>query len=316
MPNLARLWVLVSLAGLTGCSTLIPGYGDSGALEYRRKMQVQLERASFSSFEAPENAPTAEALIAEGDQNLEDGDRRLALLNYLEARRASPNDPRALNRIGYYYVIEDPEQAAAIFASVINRHEDSAAAHAGLGLARFAEGRYDEARASFERAEQIDGNLPAALDALGVMHAIDNDPSADPDAGLEFAQRAFRASPRDASIANNLGVAYLEKSKFRRAEEIFRSAILLDPSAPVLYNNLGYTMGRLGRYQEAATAFRRYGDDGAVHNNLGYVYYLNGDIEGAIRHFEIAIRSVEPSERIRVLRNLRAATRLGPEVSP
>jgi Flp pilus assembly protein TadD len=312
MPNLVRLCILISLVGLTGCSTLIPGYGDSRERRYRRELQAQRERESASRSEVPAAERTTESLIAEGDRKLAEGDRRLALLNYLEARRISPDDPKALNRIGYYYVIEDPEQAAAIFAGVINRYEDSADAHAGLGLARFAQGRYDDARASFERAEQIDGNLPAALDALGVIHAIDDDSTA----SLEYAQRAFQANPRDAPIANNLGVAYLQQSEFQRAEETFRAAILLDPSDPALYNNLGYALGRLGRYDEATAAFRRYGDDGAIHNNLGYVYYLNGDIEESIRHFEIAMRSVEPDDRIRVLQNLRAAATVAPKTSP
>jgi superkiller protein 3 len=304
MPFLARFFVLLSLAGLTGCSTLFPGYGESGALKYRREMQTQLDRQSAETAEDSAKDRTAESLLEEGDRKLAEGDRRLALLNYLEARRMAPADPKPLNRIGYYYVSEDSERAAAIFASVINSHEDSATAHAGLGLARFAQGRFEEARASFERAEAIDENLPAALDALGVIHAIENESVA----GLEFAQRAHRSDPMNPYIANNLGVAYLRESEFKRAEESFRAAILLSPSDPVLYNNLGYALGRQGRYEEATAAFGRFGDKGAVHNNLGYVYYKNGDIEVAVRHFEIAVNSVGPDDRIRVLENLRAAT--------
>jgi Flp pilus assembly protein TadD len=311
VPLIARLCVLFGVTGLTGCASLLPGYGDSSSLQYRQAMQSQLDRESAAA-EHPEADGSLESHLAEGDRQLEKGDRRLALLHYLEARRKSPGDPKPLNRIGYYYVAEDPERAAAIFASVISRHDDSAVAHAGLGLARFAQDRYEEARASFERAAEIDGNLPAALDALGVLHAIEDDH----EAGLQFAQRASQADPRDAHIVNNLGVAYLRESEFTRAEESFRTAILLDPSDPALYNNLGYSLGRQGRYEEATAAFRRFGDDAAVHNNLGYVHYLNGDIETAIRHYEIAVHSVDADERIRVLQNLRDATTSHAKVSP
>jgi Flp pilus assembly protein TadD len=312
MLRLARLCVLLGLTGLTGCASTFPGFGNSGSLKYRQAMQAQLERESATTSEASNVTHDLQSHLVEGDSQLEKGDRRLALLHYLEARRLSPDDPEPLNRIGYYYVTEDPERAAAIFAGVISRYEDSAVAHAGLGLARFAQDRHEEARASFERAAEIDGNLPAALDALGVLYAIENDPKA----GLHLAQRAFQADPRNAHIVNNLGVAYLRESEFTRAEESFRAAILLDPSDPAFYNNLGYSLGRQGRYEEATAAFRRFGDDGAVHNNLGYVHYLNGDIETAIRHFEIAVRSVDADERIRVLRNLRAATIRHATVSP
>jgi superkiller protein 3 len=300
------------MTGLTGCASMFPGIGDSSSLAYRQAMETQRARDTATSVQPVEADVSVASHLEEGDSQLEKGDRRLALLHYLEARRLSPNDGTPLMRIGYYYLPEDPERSAAIFASLIENDANFAPAHAGLGLARFAQGRYTEARAAFERAVEIDADMPDALDVLGILHAIDDDPQT----GLEYAQRAFQVNAHDAQIVNNLGVAYLRAAEYARAEESFRAAILLDPSDPAVYNNLGYSLGRQGRYAEATAAFRRFGDASAVHNNLGYVYYLNGDTEAAVRHFEIAVRTVDPDTRLQVLQNLRAATRRHAAVSP
>ena len=61
-----------------------------------------------------------------------------------------------------------------------------------------------------------------------------------------------------------------------------------------------------GLYEEALEAFRRFGDEQAAHNNLGYVYFLNRDVERAIEQYEAALR-YEGVGRLQVLRNLRAA---------
>ena len=83
MPKLVRLLVLISLAGLTGCSTLFPGR-DSAGLNYRREMQAQAVRESAEPSDSDAVEQTAESLIAEGDRKLAEGDRRMALLNYLQ----------------------------------------------------------------------------------------------------------------------------------------------------------------------------------------------------------------------------------------
>ena len=65
MPNLVRLCILISLVGLTGCSTLIPGYGDSRERRYRRELQAQHERETARRSEVPAAERTTESLIAE-----------------------------------------------------------------------------------------------------------------------------------------------------------------------------------------------------------------------------------------------------------
>lgn len=292
------LLTAVTLLGSSGCASL-----GSSSLEYRQKLEAQRARraAALESEDRPER--TVEERIAEGDRALAAGERGQALRYYLEAYQLDPSQAAPAIRLGYFYLVDDPERAAAIFASVIASEPDSASSHTGLGLARMAQDRLEEARTSLERALEIDPRFPTALDALGVLYAL----MERGDESHELARRAYESNPNDAAIVNNLGVAQLAAGDWAGAEQAFRSAILLNPGDEALYNNLGLALGRQGRYDEARAAFRRFGSEQAVHNNMGYVHFLNGDREGAVREYEKAL-AVGGEQRLTILRNLELAT--------
>jgi Flp pilus assembly protein TadD len=283
---------------------------------------MDAQRARDAATQEDEQRPPATVAdrLLEGDRYVESGDRKRALWNYLEAYRLAPDRPEPLNRLGFYYLPEDPERAAAIFSHVLVEAPDSATAHAGLGLARLSQRRLDEAQSSLEQAVALERRLdeaqssleqavalepvfPTALDALGVVYTLRDRK----EEGRDRAQNAHRLDPRDAQIVNNLGVAHLASGEWAKAEQAFRSAILLNPSDPALYNNLGLALGRQAHYDEAFAAFRHFGDEQAVHNNLGYIYFLNGEREKAVEHYELALQA-EGDDRLTVLRNLKAAT--------
>ena len=54
------------------------------------------------------------------------------------------------------------------------------------------------------------------------------------------------------------------------------------------------------------SAFRSAGSEQAAENNLGYVYYMNGLLEDAITHFELALQA-PGDDKLKILRNLNAA---------
>jgi superkiller protein 3 len=290
---------------LSGCASL-GSLMDGGSLEYRKRMQAQQARAEAVT-EKPQAEPpaTVEGWLEGGVAATDSGDRARALWHYLEAHRLDPLHPKPLNHLGYFYLSQDTEKSAALFARAIDLDPGDATAHAGLGLARLSQERFDEAAASLEEAVAIDPEFSEAQDALGVVYAIQDDR----DASRLRARRARELDPRDPRIVNNHGVSLLADGEWSEAEEAFRSAILLDPTEPSYYNNLGVALGRQGRYSEAQVAFERFGTNQAVHNNLGYLYFLNGDHARAIEHYELALQS-GGSDQLTVLRNLKAVTEL------
>jgi len=118
--------------------------------------------------------------------------------------------------------------------------------------------------------------------------------------------RALEHRPTDAALLNNLGLSYLADGDFPAAAGAFQRALSVDPKSAVSHNNLGLALGRQGDYDDAFTSFRKAGSEGAALTNLGYVYHLNGDHEGAIAQYMRAL-DAPGVDKLAVLRNLEAS---------
>ena len=289
LAALSLLWAL------PGCAWLGPDAAQREVLEARRARSEAVDPE-------PPKRKTVEERLAEADRLLADGRGGEAVWRYAQAARQEPKNPTPRARIGFVEVSRDPERAEAIFAEIVRDHPDSAEAHAGLGLARFAQDRLDPARASLERAVELDPDSASALYWLAVVCDLQGEH----ERARELDERALTLSPKDARIVNNLGVSYLTNQEFEKAEQAFRAAILLDPDDPALRNNLGLALGRQGRYDQAMREFRRAGPEQAALNNLGYLYYLNGEHAKAIENFERSLQA-GGGDRLTVVKNLQAA---------
>ena len=118
--------------------------------------------------------------------------------------------------------------------------------------------------------------------------------------------RALTHRPTDATLINNQGLSYLASGDFTAAAGAFQRALSVDPTSAVSHNNLGLALGRQGDYGGALGSFRRAGPEGIALINLGYVYYLNGDPEGAIAQYMRAL-DAPGVDKLAALRNLEAA---------
>jgi len=91
---------------------------------------------------------------------------------------------------------------------------------------------------------------------------------------FEAANGRALADPRSAEAQHVLGRAFLTRNGFDRAQAAFREAVRLRPDFAEAYNDLGGTLVRLERADEALAAFRRAADAGygpALYN-LGNLY--------------------------------------------
>ena len=296
MRRLARALALLPLAAaLPGCAWMGPAAAQREIVEARRARSEAVEPGAPRPKTVDERLAEAERLLAEGHG-------AQAIWSYTQAHRADPSNPKPRARIGFVEVSRDPQRAEAIFAEIVRDHPDSAEAHAGLGLARFAQNRLGPAREELERAVELDPDSASSLYWLAVVYDLLDRP----ERARELAERAHALAPKDAHIVNNLGVSYLVAGEFEKAEQAFRAAMLLDPDDPATHNNLGLAVGRQGRYDEALAQFRLVGAEPAALNNLGYLYYLNGEHARAIEQFERSLK-LGGGDRLTVVKNLQAA---------
>lgn len=132
----------------------------------------------------------------------------------------------------------------------------SAAPHYTMGRAHQAEGRLDEAEASYRRSLALDEAQPKAH--------------------------------------NNLGCVLQMLGRLGDAIESFRRALSLEPALAQARQNLGVLMGDRAAFEEAAAGYRRLAasdqGDAEVRNNLGNVYRELGFLDQALASFDEAIR--------------------------
>jgi len=293
--------LLVALLGLngTGCASFWGKSQPQTSLdEYREYMA---ERAA-ADVEDVKEAPSFEEKLEAAQRSHRAGDGEQAMRLYFDAFRLDPMDARTHAGIAYLQLARQPERAQEVLLQVIETNPDSTMAYVGLGLAKLAQGEADAAGAYLEQAIALSPDSANAHDAYAVvLEALQLYGDAQTHARL-----ASELAPQNSAIVNNYGISSLLAGDPKSAEKAFRSAISFESRDPAYRNNLGIALGRQGRYAEAMKAFRSAGSTQAAENNLGYAYYMNGLLDDAVAHYELALKA-EGDEKLKILRNLNAA---------
>ena len=133
----------------------------------------------------------------------------------------------------------------------LKKDPNLAPAHFWMGKVQFAEQRFDQAAASFEKAGQLAGNYHFAWHMAGASYnQAGNYPKA-----LEMYRKALEIDPRSALTWCNLGGTEFNRQNFPEAEAAFAKAIGFDPSYGLAYFNLGVLQQRTGRKQDAEKTY-------------------------------------------------------------
>jgi Tfp pilus assembly protein PilF len=303
LPDRAARALLATFIGLnlTGCASLWgDGQTETSLEEYR---QYMAERAAAEMEEVEEEGGRSfEDTLAAAHRSHRMGDTEQAMRLYFDAFRLDPMDSRSHEGIAYLELARQPDQAEEVFLKVIEADPNSTMAHVGLGLAKLAQDEIEEAAGYLERALELD---PLSADAHGAYALVLGALRLYEDA-QEHARQAAELAPQNSAIVNNYGIANLLAGDAVLAEKAFRDAIALESRDPAYRNNLGIALGRQARYAEAMRAFRSAGSEQAAENNLGYVYYMNGLLDDAIAHYELALQA-QGDDKLKILRNLNAA---------
>jgi Flp pilus assembly protein TadD len=304
---------LVALLG-SGCSTLMKPWDDPSPASDSRERYDRIMEAQRRGDVRPADAPpekTFDGKLREGDQLRDVGDRSSAVWSYLEALRLDPESNEPALRIGYLHLHDDPDRAAAIFQALADEEPDSYRPLLGLGLAHLARARIGDAIDTLEASHALAPDSPAVLATLGVAYQQ----AGRHDDAHPLLARANELEPGNVRLLNNLGVSYLLRGEPKDAERVFRKALLAKAEDRIVLNNLGLALGRQERYREAKRAFEAANDKKAAANNLGWVYYLNGDYQRALRWYEFAL--LQPGDgQITILENIDSANAALHEAGP
>lgn len=109
-------------------------------------------------------------------------------------------------------------------------------------------------------------------------------------------QSTDSSTSKDTGLAISLykqGVGYTKSRQFERATDLYQQAITANPDYVEAYHELGYTLFRLNRYDEAIIACQRaislrprYAD---TYRNLAKCYSAKGDVDNQISTLKLAV---------------------------
>ncbi len=176
------------------------------------------------------NPKSGELYIRMGESKITGGDTKGAVEAFKKAKELDPGDPAPSLRLALFY--------------------DS-------------QGRYDEARKSYEEALKIRPDDPTALNNLAYLKADDG---VDLDQALAFAQRAQGKLPNDPNVRDTVALIYIKKNLTEDSVRMLRDLVSQKPDSPTF------------------------------HLHLAMALYQKGDRPTAKKELEIALRN-KPSER-------------------
>lgn len=106
-------------------------------------------------------------------------------------------------------------------------------------------------------------------------------------------QRVDNSPGQSAATWFELGKFYLQREQWQMAAEAYRASLALDPCQLAARNALAVLDARAGRLEQAAAALRElaaeYPRSAQPLGNLGYVYYLQGQLVQAASTLEQAV---------------------------
>lgn len=240
------------------------------------------------------------------------GNHGAAIAAWKEALRADAKQREALLGLGQAHLaMGEPRQALDWFDRRLGDDKNDADAIEGRALALIGLGQQEEATPLLRRLAATTPVRWRSCNALGLLADLDGNW----EQARHWYEQALKASPNEIAVLNNLGYSRLMARDYVDAEARLNRALALAPDAPRLQGNLVLAIAWQGDFERAVQQARQWQSEPSALNNVGYVALLRGDIDVAIRYFQLALdrsptwypRAAANLERARAVRLSQAA---------
>lgn len=304
---------------LAGCQSMPDTNSDNSIYSGQHSVLYQVQEQASS----PEQAMRMAAMAYQA------GAMDQALYQYLRAIELDPKRYEALVWVGRIHRERGNTHLAEMaFADVLQSDPDNLAALTEMGLLQLALRRPDSARELLGKALaedqkrlggvvshdpvtlKVDQKSPLKVyNGLGVLADLDNDF----DRAGAFYRLAQQIEPRSALVANSQAYSFYLAGRWSEAETQYRQGISYDSRYEPLWRNYGMLLARMGRYEEALSAFEQVESRAEASNDVGYICMIEGKLDEAEQffqsaidqspsHYEMAWENLQRIEQIRRLR--------------
>lgn len=222
-----------------------------------------------------------EAWVNLGHAYYQENQYEKALTSFDQAKTIKPNDAGLMCNYGAVYIRQRLfTQARQVFQAALTAQPDYAEAYANLGHICQEESKYKEAIEYYEQALRFNPSYVDPLINLGVCYqheerieeavkALEHALRIEPDryeARLIYGGILYRAlrcdeserellwclsrDPNSVNALNTLGSVYLFRGQYKKALELYRRAIVIEPTNALAHWNAGTTLLSLGELAE------------------------------------------------------------------
>jgi len=172
--------------------------------------------------------------------------------------------------------------------------EEDARTNAAVAQSLEDGGAFREAIQHYERARSL---APDKYQWVARRLAVLYDKVGDSFRAKREYDNAFRLTPNDANLNNDMGYFFLTRNELDKAEEHFRRAVEIDPKNARAWNNLGVTLAEKRQYEEAYEAFVEVLSPAEARVNLSVILARQGQFDQAERELEWALTQQPDLER-------------------
>lgn len=218
--------------------------------------------------------------IQQAAQQLRNGRHAEALALYEQVARQAPDEPSLQIQLGHFCAMLGAfDKAIGHYSIAAEQAPDSAQYLGFLGSAHQQNGEPEAALEIYERVLALDDRIPSVLSGLGVIYMYRNDYAR----AEGYLARAVELKPSDANAQTNYAITLQHLNEHDKALQHAQKATKLEPVNPDAYYALGNILTQMGRVDEAVRYFEK-----AIqqHRAFGEAY----DLLARIRKFKAADR--------------------------
>jgi len=195
------------------------------------------------------------------------------------------------------------DEALPVIHRFLEQRPNSPDGHAVLGFILFKQSRPAEALREYGETAKL--RPPSAFEwkIMGLSAAMLKD-YANADLWLS---RSFHLDPHDLETCNDLGQGKFLREKYSESVNVFRECLKLDAKNVYAENGLGSAYERLGRWEEAAAAYRKImawqsskaAPDATPYWNLGRVLQKQNKPQEAVKYLTRAVELAPDQAEVR-----------------
>lgn len=278
------------------------------------------DKGDFAGAREQVHKELAVADDAEGHRLLGELDERLnepleAVREYEKAARLDPSEQNYFEWGSELLLHKAAQSAAEVFTKGFGAHPNSARMLAGLGVALYSNGSYDEAARRLCEASDLQPSDPTPYLFLG---RIEKETPAPLPCSEQKLARFAREQPRNALANYYYAISVWKREKgsenpsgVKQAEALLEKAVAIDPRLDVAFLQLGILQYARGDFERAIADYQRAikvnPSLGEAHRQLGLVYQRTGDAAKAQQEFQVydQIERIQAAELERQRRQLR-----------